>query len=314
MRIIKPLIIPIVACLIVYILYVAGYVVIPECDPQDRGWGCGKEQSFAKGWIVRATNVGLSESGDLRIDLSILNETDDWSAMQAIAGQPAVLKTGSGESINCETVFVSTGGHYIAPGFQIKGYTAGTEAEPQTQLIYVECKGANVEPKSKLLIDVNYVTGQYNYYDKTITQVSTELEVDLDEVLTDLQYPIVTEVEGLVKTPADVIIGLNEVEFSLVDAKRTDTGLEFNWQAYNPSDYPSSLHVGPPPVVGTDGILYGFYKDPGSVAAPLTSPLKTTEWTTSVNAPSDVNGFYIMVSVETGTRLFSSSVIDITDK
>ncbi len=314
MRIIKPLLIPIVAFVLVYILYAAGFVVIPDCDPQDRGWGCGNEQSFAQGWIARATNVGLSEAGDLHIDLSILNETAEWSAMQAIANQPAVLKTGSGESINCDTVFVSTGGHYLAPGFQIKGYTTGTEAEPQTQMIYVECKGAKVEPKSKLLIDVNYVTGQYNYYDKTATEVSTELEVDLDDVNTDLQYPIVTEVEGLVLSPANAIAGLNGVELTLADAKRTENGLEFAWQAYNPSDYPSSLHVGPPPVVGSDGILYGVYKDPGSVAAPLTSPLKTTEWTTSVNTPKDVNGLYIMVSVETGTRLFSSFVIDITDK
>jgi len=314
MRIIKPLIIPIVACLIVYILYAAGYVVVPGCDPQDRGWGCGKDQSFAQGWIARATNVGLSESGDLHIDLSILNETAEWSAMQAVAGQPAILKTEGGDSVNCDTVFVSTGGHYLAPGFQIKGYTAGTEAEPQTQLIYVECKGAKVEPKSKLILDVNYVTGQYNYYDKTATEVTTELEVDLDAISTDLEYPIVTEVEGLVLTSADAIVGLNEVALSLADVKRTETGLEFNWQAYNPSDYPSSLHVGPPPVVGSDGILYGFYKDPGSVAAPLTSPLKTTEWTTTVNAPKDIKGLYIMVSVETGTRLFSSYVIDITEK
>ena len=66
--------------------------------------------------------------------------------------------------------------------------------------------------------------------------------------------------------------------------------------------------------LATDGILYGLYKDPGSVSAPLTSPGKTTEWTTAVNAPPDVKGFYVMVSVETGTRLFSNYVIDITDK
>jgi len=67
-------------------------------------------------------------------------------------------------------------------------------------------------------------------------------------------------------------------------------------------------------VLGADGILYGLYQDPGSVSAPLTSPGKTTEWTTTVNAPQDVKGFYIMVSVETGTRLFTDYVIDITDK
>jgi hypothetical protein len=314
MRIIKPLLIPIVAVLLVYILYVAGYVVIPGCDPKDRGWGCGKEVSFAQGWIARATNVGLSESGDLHIDLTILNETADWSALQAVAAKPAVLKTGDGKSINCETVFVSTGGHYLAPGFQIKGYTTGTESEPVTQMIYVECKGAQVDSEATLFFDANYVSGQYNYYDKAATETTTTLEVNLADVVTDLVYPIVTPVEGLILKPADPIVGLNGVTLTLADAKRTDTGLDFLWQAFNPSEYPSSLHVGPPPVVGSDGILYGVYKDPGSVAAPLTSPSKTTEWTTSVNTPGDVTDFYIMVSVETGTRLFSSYVIDISDK
>jgi hypothetical protein len=124
----------------------------------------------------------------------------------------------------------------------------------------------------------------------------------------------VTPVEGLIQKLGDKITGLNEVTLALADAKRTDSGLEFQWQAFNPSEYPSALHVGPPPVLGEDGILYGFYKDPGSVTAPLTSPGKTTEWTTTVNVPKDVKGFYIMVSVETGTRLFTSYVIDISDK
>ncbi len=314
MRIIKPLLIPVVAVLLVYILFAAGYVVFPGCDPKDRGWGCGKIESFAQGWIARATNVGLSESGDLHIDLTILNETDEWSALQAVDAKPAVLKTSDGKSVNCDTVFVSTGGHYLAPGFQIKGYTVGTESGPATQMIYVECKGAQVESEATLFINANYVTGQYNYYDKTATETTTTLEVSLDDIVTDLVYPIVTPVEGLILKPEDPIVGLNGVTLTLADAKRTENGLDFLWQAFNPSEYPSSLHVGPPPVVGSDGILYGVYKDPGSVAAPLTSPSKTTEWTTSVNTPGDVTDFYIMVSVETGTRLFSSYVIDISDK
>jgi hypothetical protein len=121
-------------------------------------------------------------------------------------------------------------------------------------------------------------------------------------------------VEGLIQRDSDKINGLNDVALTLADAKRTEQGFAFKWQAFNPSDYPSALHVGPPPVIGADGILYGLYTDPGSVSAPLTSPGKTTEWTTMVNAPQDVKGFYIMVSVETGTRLFTNYVIDITDK
>jgi hypothetical protein len=313
MSILKPLLIPVVACILVLILAAAGYVVVPTCEPNDHGWGCGNDTVLTKGWIALATNVGTSDAGDLHIDLTILNETGDWSAMQAVPAKPAVL-TADGKTANCDTVFVSTGGHYLAPGFQMKGFTAGTEAEPKTQLIYVECKGAKMVPGSKLSIDVSYITGQYNYYDKTATKADTKLEVDLDKVAMDLKYPIVTPVEGLIKKPEDTITGLNEVTLTLSDAKRTDKGLEFSWQAFNPSDYPSALHVGPPPVLGEDGILYGFYKDPGSVSAPLTSPGKTTEWTTTVNAPKDVKGFYVMVSVETGTRLFDSSVIDISDK
>jgi len=169
----------------------------------------------------------------------------------------------------------------------------------------VDCKGGGAAAGSLLSIDVSYVTGQYNYYDKTATKTETTLEVNLDKVATGLKYPIVTPVEGLIQKASDKIEGLNGVALTLADAKRTDQGLEFKWQAFNPSDYPSALHVGPPPVLGADGILYGLYKDPGSVSAPLTSPGKTTEWTTTVNAPQDVNGFYIMVSVETGTRLFT---------
>jgi len=314
MRILKPLLIPIVASILVLILAAAGYVVVPACDPGDEGLGCGSNATEAKGWIVQATNIGTSDAGDLHIDLTILNETAEWSAMQAVPGEPAVLMTGDGKSTNCDTVFVSTGGHYLAPGFQMKGFTTGTAVEPVTQLIYVECKGAKAVAGSKLYIDVSYVTGQYNYYDKTATETDTKLEVDLDKIATNLTYPLVTPVEGLIQKLGDAITGLNEVTLTLIDVQRTEQGFEFKWQAYNPSEYPSALHVGPPPVLGEDGILYGVYQDPGSVSAPLTSPGKTTEWMTTVNVPKDVKGFYIMVSVETGTRLFTNYAIDISDK
>jgi hypothetical protein len=313
MSILKPLLIPIVACILVLILAVTGYVVIPACDPNDHGWGCGNDTMLTKGWIVLATNVDTTTAGVLHIDLTILNETAAWSAMQAVPARPAVL-TADGKTTNCDTVFVSTGGHYLAPGFQMKGFTAGTMDKPIPQLLYVECKGAKAVPGSKLSIEVSYVTGQYNYYDKTAFEVDTKLEVDLDKIATDLKYPIVTPVEGLIQKLSDKITGLNEVVLSLADVQRTDKGFEFKWQAFNPSEYPSALHVGPPPVLGGDGILYGLYQDPGSVSAPLTSSGKTTEWMTTVDAPKDVKGFYIMVSVETGTRLFTSYAIDISNK
>ncbi|HET6845430.1 MAG TPA: hypothetical protein VFH29_01265 [Anaerolineales bacterium] len=314
MSLIKPLLIPLVAALLVLLLSAMGFVVVPPCDVGDHGWGCEKGASLAKGWIARATNVGTSESGDLQIDLAILNETGDWSAMQALPGRPAVLKTSDGQTSNCDAVFVGTGGHYLAPGFQMRGYISGTETESTTQLISVECKGAAPTAGATLAIDVSYVTGQYNYYDKTANTASAKLEVKLDELATDQTYPVATPVDGLIRKPADKILGLNEVALTLANAQRTADGLEFTWQAFNPSDYPSALHVGPPPVIGADGILYGLYSDPGSVSAPLTSPGKTTEWTTAVKVPPDVKGLYVLVSVETGTRLFTSYVIDVTDK
>ena len=314
MSILKPLLIPVIACILVLILAAAGYVVVPPCDPNDHGWGCSYDTTLTKGWIALATNVGTSADGVLHVDLTILNETAEWSAIQAVPAKPAVLKASDGQTTNCDTVFVSTGGHYLAPGFQMKGYTAGTQAEPKTQPIYVECKGAKAVPGSKIFIDVSYVTGQYNYYDKTANETNTKLEVNLDKVATDLKYPITTPVEGLIQTIGKKIAGLNGVTLTLADAKRTDTGLEFQWEAFNPSEYPSALHVGPPPVLGEDGILYGVYKDPGSISAPLTSPGKVSDWSTTVNVPKDAKGFYIMVSVETGTRLFDSYVIDIIDK
>lgn len=314
MSILKPLLIPLVAVLLVMLLAATGYVVVPGCDANDYGWGCGNETSFSKGWIAQAADVSTTAAGDLHVDLTILNETGEWSAMEAAPGTPVILKASNGQTTNCDTVFVSTGGFYLAPGLQMRGYTAGTEQEPEPQLIYVECKGAGPSAGSKLSINVSYVTGQYNYYDKTATRAEADLEVDLDKVAKDLKYPVVTPVEGLIQSPSDKITGLNDVTLTLADAKRTARGLEFTWQAFNPSDYPSALHVGPPPVLGADGIMYGLFKDPGSVSAPLTSPGKTTEWTTTVDAPADVKGFYIMVSVETGTRLFTNYLIDITDK
>jgi hypothetical protein len=314
MRIIKPLLIPVVAAILVLLLAAAGYVVVPTCDANDHGWGCENNTVLTKGWIATATNIGTSDSGDLHIDLSILNETGEWSAMQADTSKTVLMKTADGQSVNCDTVFVSTGGHYLAPGFQMKGFTNGTEAEQKTQLIYVECKGTKFVPGSKLYIDVTYVTGQYNYYDKNATKNDTELEVDLDKVATNLVYPIMTPVDGLILRSGDKITGLNEVTLTLTDIIRTDSGLEFQWEAFNASAYPSALHVGPPPVLGEDGILYGIYKDPGSVSAPLTSPGKSTNWTTKVKVPPNTKNFYILVSVETGTRLFDSFVFDITDK
>ncbi len=283
------------------------YIVLPE----------GLEVSSAadsKGWRAIPTNVAATESGALHVDLTLLNETGDWSAMKAVEGAPAVLHAGGADQ-PCETVFVGTGGHRVAPGFQLRGYTAGTKAEPRTQLIYVECAGAAPALGSSLSIAYSYVTGQYNYYEQDKSRVDTSLEVDLDQVAMDLTYPIGDPVEGLIQALAAPIEAINKVTLELTDVRRTDAGLEFVWKTTNPGEYPSYVHVGNPPVLGDDGILYGFYETPDIVSVPITGAGETAEWTTTVAVPPEVHGLYILLSVETGkARLFANYAMDVTDQ
>lgn len=167
MRIRKKNRIPIILCGI--FLMSCAYIVTPVMDVTPTS-------TASNGWTAMVTKVGTSSTGDLHIDIAIRNETGDWSAMQAAANHPAVLASG-GKNTNCDTVFVSTGGNRLAPGFQMRGYTAGTKAAPVTQLLYVECKGATAAPGSKLTIDYSYVVGVYNYY---VPSTSTSAKLELN--------------------------------------------------------------------------------------------------------------------------------------
>jgi hypothetical protein len=302
----KKALIPILLC--VLLLFACDYIVLPEDIESSAA-------AASQGWSALATNVGQSEAGDLHIDLTLRNDTGDWSAMQAVANKPAVLAAGDGKTSNCETVWVSSGGHRLAPGFQMRGFIAGTKAEPKTQLIYVECKDAEAAPGSKLAIDYSYVTGEYNYYYPETNKVEATLEVNLDEVATDLNYPIAAPVEGLIQQPGGEIIAINKVILTLTDIMRTDKGLQFKWQTSNPGEYPAYVHIGNPPVIGADGILYGFYESPDLTSVPITPAGEKAEWTTEVAVPQDVKGLYIMLSVESKKqRLFVNYAVDVTAK
>ena len=285
------------------------YIVLPE------GYETSNETSNGStGWSAVVTNIGKSESGDLHIDISIRNETGEWSAMNAVDDKPALLSN-NGKSINCDTTFVSTGGHRLAPGFQMRGYTAGTKTEPVKQLIYVECAGADATPGSILSIPYTYVTGQYNYYEQDKNKVEANLDINLDEVITNLVYPIAEQIDGLIQQLDIEIVAINKVTLTLTGVQRTESNLQFAWKTYNPGDYPTYVHIGNPPVIGDDGILYGFYQTPDIISVPITPAGGTAEWTTEVLVPPNVKGFYILLSVETGkARLFANYAIDITDK
>lgn len=303
---IKRALIPILACAL--LLCACDYIVLPEDLDQPGGAGSGA-------WSALATDITRSEVGDLRIALTIRNETGDWSAMQATADKPAVLTTGDGKTTACDTMLVSTGGHRLAPGFQMLGYTAGTKTQPTTQFIYAECKGAEATPGSTLSFDYSYVTGQYNYYYPDANKVDSTLEVSLDQVATDLEYPIAEPVEGLIQQADTEIIAINDVVLLLTTVARTDTGLQFTWQTSNPGEYPTYVHVGVPPVIGANGIIYGYYETPDIVSVPITPAGDKAEWTTEVGVPQDATGLYILLSVESGKqRLFANYVVDISDQ
>jgi len=290
-----------------FLLNAGGYVVVPAADVTPTPAG-------AKGWTAVVTNVGKSDAGGLHIDLTIRNETAAWSAMQADEGKPAILKTSDGKRTNCDTVFVGTGGTSLAPGFQVQGYTGGTKATPKIQRLYVKCKGATAPAGSRLSIGYSYVTGAYDLHVPAVP-VNETMELDLDQVANDLKYPIAIPVPGLIQKVGDKIDAINSFTLTLRDAQRTDTGLELKWQDYNPSDYPNYVHIGTPPVIGADGIVYGPYEDPSIADATITLSKATADWTTKVVAPKDVTGLYVLVSVETRqSKYFVSHVIDISDK
>jgi hypothetical protein len=265
-------------------------------------------------WSAFATKVTKSDSGMLHIDLTLRNDTGDWSAMQAVEGIPAILTTQE-NSVNCETVRVATGGHRLTPGFQMRGYTDGTIASPETQLIYVECAEAEAGTGSKLTIDYFFVTGQYNYYEQDKNRVDAKLNIDLDKLIPETEYPVAElSPDAVVQGDAE-ITAINEVALKLVALERNDTGLQFTWQTANPGEYPTYVHIGNPPVIGQDGILYGFYETPDIVSVPLSPAGGNVEWTTQVAVPQEVDNLYILLSVETGkARLFANYAIDITDK
>ena len=132
------------------------------------------------------------------------------------ASEQATLKTADGKNTSCDTVFVGTGGHRLAPGFQMRGYTAGTKAKPQTQLIYVECKGAQAAPGSTLSIDYSYVTGMLNYFEQDANKDSGTLVLNLDQVVTGLTYPIAEAEEDLIQK-SDATIECHQHERSYAD-------------------------------------------------------------------------------------------------
>jgi hypothetical protein len=302
----KKVLIPIVLCVLLSLA--CRYIVVPP------DLMATPTSVTSKGWSGVVTKISETDTGNLHIDLAIRNDTQDWSAMQFNEGRPAILTTSDGKRTNCNTVFVGTGGTSLAPGYQMRGYTGGTKNATKIQLLYVECEGAVASSGAKLSIEYSYVTGAYDLHVPSVPANAT-LVLDLDQVVTDMKYPIATPIANLIEKVGDKINAINNFTLALTDVIHTDTGLELHWQDYNPSDYANYVHIGTPPVIGSDGIIYGLYQDPSIADATIALPKGTAEWTTTVVVPNEVTNLYVLVSVETRqSKYFVSHVIDLSDK
>ena len=292
-------------------IFACVYVVLPEGLEE-----AGAAEGLGSGvWSAVVTNVGTSDTGDLHVDVTIRNDTGVWSTMHAVPDQPAILQTGDGKTVNCDTVFIGTGGHRLAPGFQTRGYTIGDVAAPQVQTLYVECKGTASSPGSILTIHYESFNGILDDYDPEANKTEGTLELNLDEVAADLIYPIAAPVDGLIQDVGTDIPALSDNVVTMLNAQRTDSGFQFTWQNFNPTKFPLKTHIGTPPVIGSDGIIYGVYETLDIVPVDITPANENMQWTTEVAVPSDAKGFYVLLSVESNKpRTYLNYALDISDK
>ncbi len=93
------------------------------------------------------------------------------------------------------------------------------------------------------------------------------------------------------------------------------TSIEFSWHTQNPTNYQAFVHIGNPPVIGSDGVVYGQYRAPHLVDTPITLANDSAEWTTSVTVPADVGDLYAMPGVESKQQKnYVSHLIDLSDE
>ena len=284
-----------------------GYIVTPQEEATPT-------PAIAGGtWSAVATKVEEA-SGALHVDLSIRNDTGDWSTMGIDQGGSVKLVGSNGNTTACATAFVGTGGTSLPPGFIMRGYTGGTKVAPETQLLSVDCEGGALAAGSKLAISYSFTTGDFNYYRPASPQTAT-LQVDLDSPATDLTYPVAAASDLVVEKVGEPIGAINKNTLTLSAVDRAAETIEFTWDTQNPTAYPAYVHIGIPPVIGSDGVIYGRYDSPNLADAPLTPAKGSAEWKTSVTVPADVTGLYVLPSVESKQQKnFTSHAIDITDK
>jgi hypothetical protein len=272
------------------------------------------------GWSLIPLDITESSAGSgethVRVEFAARNDSDDWSAMRPADAEerPTSLVTEGGKSYTCETVQVGSGGHYLPPGFQIRGYL---NRKGELQAIFVEC----TVPEGSLSgarLSIPYIAavGEYDYYEKgdNIRDGQITVEIDPEQSPPDLAYPVASSLEVEVHPLTEPIIALNKCPLTLVEATRSDEGFSFKWTIFNPGEYNTLVHIGRPPAVGEDGIVYGAWVSPDLVEVPIAQPNEMIEIETQSAVPPDVVAPYMLLSVEQKReRLFSNYLVDLSE-
>lgn len=289
------------------IVFACVYIVLPEGVELEE-----LEEDIY--WEGLATNIIQSEGGGLHIDINIKNNTGDWSTMQAVESQSAVISDADGKEVGCETVFIGTGGHRLAPGFQMRGYMSEIDGESQVQPLFVECAGVESPEGATLTIQYKSYQGERNDYEPDKNEIIGKMVIDLNNVASDLTYPITSPEDGQIFDKSASFLALSNNEIKLIDIERNDDTIIFTWENFNPTSFALKTHIGIPPVIGSDGIIYGVYETLDLASIPLTPPKEKITWNTEAVVPKNVAGLYILLSVESRTpRTYLNYVIDISD-
>ena len=141
--------------------------------------------------------MATSTSGDLHIDLAIINETGEWSAMQAVAAKacPAQDRRRADHQLRYGlrwhrrplpgSRLPDEGLHRPGPKLKLKPNccTWSAKAPRRTPA------PSSISMCAMLPVSTTTTTRRQDTTD-------VRLEVDLDKLATDLTYPIVTPVEG----------------------------------------------------------------------------------------------------------------------
>lgn len=272
--------------------------------------GPGESSSVGKGWSMFPIAVTKTAAGDLHVDLAVRNDTGDWSSMAA-TGEPAELMAKDGKKTPCETVQVGTGGHYLPPGFQIRGHSL---RGGKTQALFVECKGAEPAAGQQLNVPYAFIPGEYDYYAQDKNRTPAYVIVDLDLVSSALTYPAAEGSTVKAQAITEPIPALNKCTLENTGIVRTADAIAMDWKVTNPGEYDTKVHIGTPPVVGSDGIIYGVRVSPDIVDQPFSPPKGEVAFETEVSVPADVTGLYLLLSVEQNReRLFANYLIDLTE-